>query len=86
VTDADPETVTAWRSGLLIFDETPVAQVVAEINRYRAGRVVLLNDAIGRRQLTARVRTTETDLVIAEIKTIFGASARTLPGGIVLLT
>lgn len=31
---ADPEAVFAWRSGRLIYDETPLAEVVADFNRY----------------------------------------------------
>lgn len=86
VTAVDPEHVTAWRHGRLIFEGTPVAQVVAEINRYRSGRIVLMNEDIGRRLLTARLPTTETDKIVIQIVHIFGAKARTLPGGIIVLT
>ncbi|MDQ8728079.1 FecR domain-containing protein [Bradyrhizobium sp. LHD-71] len=86
VTTADPDIVTAWRHGLLIFDYTPVSQVIEEINRYRSRRIVLMNDAIGQRLLTARLRTTETDKVVVQLVRIFGAKARTMPGGIIVLT
>lgn len=86
VTAANPDNVTAWRHGRLIFEGTPVAQVVTEINRYRPGRIVLMNEDIGRRLLTARVPTTETDRIVIQIMHIFGAKSRTLPGGIIVLT
>ncbi len=86
VSDINPDIVTAWQHGMLIFDSTPVAQVVAEVNRYRSGRIILMNDDIGRRLLNARLRTTETNRIIVQIVHIFGARARELPGGIVLLT
>jgi transmembrane sensor len=86
VTAVDPENVTAWRHGNLIFDGEPVADVIAEINRYRTGRIVLMNEEIGRRLLTARLRTTDTDKIVTQVVHIFGAKARTLPGGIVVLT
>jgi transmembrane sensor len=86
ITTIDPETVTAWRSGLLIFESTPLSEVIAEINRYRSGRIVLLNDELGHRRLTARLRTDETEIVISQIERIFGARVRTLPGGVVILT
>ena len=86
VTAADPDYVTAWRHGRLIFESTPVVQVIAEINRYRAGRIVLMNENIGRRLLTARLPTTETDKIVIQIVHIFGAKARTLPGGIIVLS
>jgi transmembrane sensor len=86
VTAANPDNVTAWRQGRLIFEGIPVAQIIAEINRYRSGRIMLMNEDIGRRLLTARLRTTETDKIVIQIVHIFGAKARTLPGGIIVLT
>jgi transmembrane sensor len=82
----DPDNVTAWQHGVLTFDATPVDQVIAEINRYRPGRIILMNGDIGRRLLNARIRTAETDKIIVQIVHIFGAKARELPGGVVLLT
>ncbi len=37
----------AWRKGILIFDDTPLAQAAAEFNRYNATKIVLegLSDA-----------------------------------------
>ncbi len=86
VTDVNLDHVTAWRQGRLIFEGVPVAQVIAEINRYRSGRIVLMNGDIGRRLLTARLPTTETDKIVIQIVHIFGAKTRTLPGGIIVLT
>jgi transmembrane sensor len=86
VTAIDPDYVTAWRQGRLVFEGTPVSQVIAEVNRYRHGRIVLMNQEIGRRLLTARLPTTETDKIVTQIVQIFGAKTRTLPGGIIILT
>jgi len=86
VTTVDPDIVTAWRHGMLIFEFTPVARVIAEVNRYRSGRIVLMNEEIGQRLLTARLRTMETDKIVIQIVHIFGAKARTFPGGIIVLT
>jgi transmembrane sensor len=86
VTTINPDNVTAWRQGRLVFEGTPVSQVIAEVNRYRSGRIVLVNEEIGRRLLTARLPTTDTDKIVTQIVQIFGAKARTLPGGIIVLT
>ncbi|WP_054163356.1 FecR domain-containing protein [Rhodopseudomonas sp. AAP120] len=86
VAEADLEIVTAWRHGLMIFDATPVAQVVAEVNRYRPGRIVLINDAIAARRLSARLRIDEADKIVNQLVHIFGARATSLPGGLVILT
>jgi transmembrane sensor len=34
VRGADPDAVFAWRAGRLIYDNTPLADVVADFNRY----------------------------------------------------
>lgn len=84
-TKADLAVVTAWQDGVVIFQSTPVAQVVAEINRYRPGRVILTNEALGRRIFNARVPIRNVDRVVGQVAEIFGARVTTLPGGILLL-
>src|SRR3546814_17298145 len=39
VVSVDPEKAEAWRSGLLLFTDEPISQVVDEINRYRPGTI-----------------------------------------------
>src|SRR5262249_18298289 len=79
----DPAAITAWQQGLVIFRSTPLTEVVAEINRYRPGRVILTSAALGRQQLNARFRIEDIDRVVGQIEQVFGAHATTLPGGIV---
>jgi transmembrane sensor len=81
----DPAVVTAWKDGIIIFDGTPIMDVVAEINRYRHGKVILTNATLGRERLNARFRVENIDRVVQQIELVFGARARSLPGGIVLL-
>jgi transmembrane sensor len=86
VSTIDPEAVLAWQKGLLVFEFTPVARAIEEVNRYRPGRIVLLNDAIGRRVLNARFPIAEADKIVGQIVRIFGAKAVYLPAGLVVLT
>lgn len=81
----DPALVSAWQEGIVIFQSTPVAEVVAEVNRYRSGRIILTNAALGHRLFNARLRIANLDRVVGQIEQAFGAKATTLPGGIVLL-
>jgi transmembrane sensor len=81
----DRTVVTAWKDGIVIFDGTPVSDVVVEINRYRQGKVILTNAALGRERFNARFRIENIDRVIVQVAQIFGARTRTLPGGITLL-
>jgi transmembrane sensor len=86
VTVIDPAVVTAWQEGLLVFHSTPLAEAVAEINRYRSGRIILTNAALGRRLFNARFRIKNVDGIVTQIQEAFGASVTTLPHGIVLLS
>jgi transmembrane sensor len=86
ITLVDPRVVTAWQQGLLIFHATPLRSVIAEVNRYRPGRIVLLNAALGRRLFSADVHIKNIGAIIPEIRLLFGAKVTSLPGGIVLLS
>ena len=82
----DPAVVTAWQDGLLVFHQTPLSEVVAEINRYRSGKIVLLNANLGHRPVNARFRVGNVDEIMTLAQQIFGARVTSLPGGIVLLS
>lgn len=43
---ADEKTVTAWRSGKLVFDGTPLADVVRELSRYHERRIVIADPGL----------------------------------------
>jgi transmembrane sensor len=82
----DPEMATAWQNGLLIIRDWPVGRVVEEINRYRPGKIVLMNADLGRRMISGTFHLDHLDDFIGQAHNLFGASVRSLPGGIVLLT
>lgn len=46
VAKADLRIATAWQRGKLIFESEALSRVIEEINRYRPGRVFLLNSAL----------------------------------------
>jgi transmembrane sensor len=83
---ADPAVVTAWQRGLLIFRDAPLADVIAEVNRYRPGRIILLNKALEERKVLAGFRLDRIDDVVNYIRDAFDAKVRSLPGGVVLLS
>ncbi|HEY8334802.1 MAG TPA: FecR domain-containing protein [Tardiphaga sp.] len=82
----DGRAVDAWRTGLLVFDNQPLAQVIPEINRYRRGRIVLTSTSIGHLPLDATFRLDRIDEVVPKLAHLFGLKVRTLPGGVVLLS
>lgn len=82
---ADPEVATGWISGRLVFKDRPLGEVIAEVNRYRSGHIVVINSAVARRTVNATFHLDRLDDVIAQIQDAFGVSVTTLPGGFVLI-
>lgn len=82
----DPAVVTAWKRGMLIFRNVPLAQVIAELNRYRPGKIILLNKALAERDVVAGFRLDQIGDAVTYLCQAVGAQARSLPGGVVLLT
>lgn len=76
----------AWREGYLRFVDTPLGEVIDEINRYRPGKVVLLDRQLAARKMTGRFQIAALDLAIAQLKRSLGLDVRALPGGVVLLS
>jgi transmembrane sensor len=86
VAAVDPGEATSWQDGFIVFRGTSLSDAVAEINRYRPGRVMVLNAALGRKTVSGRFRTTRIDEILGWIERATGASSRALPGGIILLS
>lgn len=83
---ADLEQTQAWQNGLLIVRDWPLGRLVEEINRYRPGRIIIVDAELGRRMVSGTFHLDSLDDVISQTRGLFGATARTLPGGIVLLS
>jgi transmembrane sensor len=86
IAEIDPAVVTAWREGLLVFRNDPLTRVVDEVNRYRPGRIIVVNSELGRKLIFASFRLDRLDEVVTRVEKVFGARVRALPGGIVLLS
>lgn len=82
----DPILESEWRQGIVAFRNTPLAEAVEEINRYRPGRIILTNAALGQRLLSGRFRIDQMDRVLLQLEHTFNVKAQRLPGGIVLLS
>lgn len=53
LTRANLATAEAWRRDQIIFQDMPLRLVLAEIERYRRGRIVLMDDSLGAIPVTA---------------------------------
>jgi len=81
----EPELVTAWQRGVLIFHDTPLRDVVSEVNRYRTGRIVIVSQALASYRLNGEFRIANIQSVVAQIQSVTNAAITNVPGGIVLL-
>lgn len=59
---------SSWRQGMLVFHEEPLLQVIEEVNRYRPGRVVLLNQDYAQRRFSANLHIAQLDQFIEQLE------------------
>tara|TARA_A100001391_G_scaffold196567_1_gene175324 strand:- start:25331 stop:26323 length:993 start_codon:yes stop_codon:yes gene_type:complete len=78
--------VSAWRERLLVFDGTPLSAVVEEVNRYRPGRILLLDDRLGRTPVQAYLSLDRLQDFAALVREVHGATVRDLPGGVLIIS
>ena len=78
--------MSAWRKGELVFRQTPLEQVIDEINRYRPGRVVLAADAVRESAVSGRFSIAALDGALLQLQHSFDLNARRLPGGVLVLS
>jgi transmembrane sensor len=81
----DAEAESAWQRGIVLFRATPLAEVVEEINRYRSGRILLVNAGLAQKPVSGRFRIDQMDEILARLEQAFDVRTRKLPGGLVLL-
>src|SRR5450830_79965 len=81
-----PANVSAWRRGELVFNEIRLSDVLSEINRYRPGRVVLMNQAVQNGPVSGRFLIASLDSALAQLQQMFDLHARRLPGGVLVLS
>ena len=75
----DMTAVTAWLRGQLVFYNTPLPQVVAELNRYRSGQIVVASRALENLRISGVFRTDSPEAALTVI-------ADTLPVRVIRLT
>ncbi len=86
VTTVDPQAASEWQRGIVEFRNTPIVDAIEEINRYRPGRIILMNAALSQKQLSGRFRIDQMNQVLLQLERAFSAKLQRLPGGVVLLS
>lgn len=86
VAQTDAASITSWREGFLVFHDVRLADVIAEINRYRPGRIVVMTETLGQRPVNGRFYLARLDEVVEKFRNAFGARVTRLPGNVVILS
>ena len=76
----------SWRTGILLFDGVPLAQMVAEASRYSELDFVIADEAIGELRISGRFRIGDTAKLLAVLESSFGIRAdHSTPGRVYLV-
>ena len=71
----DPEEIArrlAWRDGLLVFQDDPLAAAIAEFNRYNARTVVLNDPALRDRKIVGQYRIDQPERFADDVHALLG--------------
>jgi transmembrane sensor len=71
-TQASLDTVEAWRSDRIVFQDVPLRRVLAELERYRRGRIILMSSDTGNIPVTAIFETSRTESALQTIADTLG--------------
>ncbi|MCX7103397.1 MAG: FecR family protein, partial [Methylobacter sp.] len=64
----DSQTVTAWQRGKLVFENQPLGEVMAELNRYHRGYLLISDDSITQRRVNGVFRTDQPLTVLSALE------------------
>ncbi len=74
---ADPDADIAWRRGLLVFYERPIAEVVREFARYTGIKVRFADAASGARRISGTFRATDFKAFLNDIAKLYNIHSST---------
>lgn len=77
---------TRWTSGMLSFENAPLAEVVAAANRYGGPRIILADPSIGALKFTGTFKAVDTAALSQMIAAMFGLTSRTTASGDLVLS
>ncbi|MGP1253498.1 MAG: FecR family protein [Kiloniellales bacterium] len=81
----DVAALTAWRQERLVFADRPLRAVIAELDRYRPGRILFLESAIAEARFTGALDLRDSDQALTAIETTLPVEAVRLTPWLTLL-
>jgi transmembrane sensor len=86
VTSANLQRGQAWRNQRMIFQDRPLAEVIAELNRYRSGRIIVMDDDIKTLPVTGVFATDDTNVALQTIEQSLPITVTKITEKLVLLS
>lgn len=71
VETVDPLSIAAWRQGRLVFEDKPLSAVIAELERYIPGRIVIASAAVADRRITGSFDLADPHAVLRDLTIAF---------------
>lgn len=84
ITRAELSQVASWREGRLVFEQTPLRDVLKEFNRYSAEKHVLRDEALGDFLVSGTFRIKSSEYFAATLEAGFPVVVRARAGGSIL--
>lgn len=82
----DLASVEAWRRDRLIFHDSPLGDVVADLERYRRGRIIVTDDRINALPVTAVIDARQTDVALRTIADTLPVTVRRITDLLVFIS
>ncbi len=76
----------AWQEHLLVFKNQPLQQVITELNRYRSGKIVIMDHSLAEHLVTGVFDSSDPDAALATIEKTLAAKEYRLFNSLVFLT
>lgn len=71
----DAKTATAWREGRMIFHDTPLTEVINQINRYHPRKIVLTDTGLDELKVSGEFNTADREGLIRALKMLLPLSS-----------
>ncbi len=79
-----PENYSSWRENKLVFDSTPLAEVLLTVQDFYGVRVKLADPAMGEKKFTATLPNNDLNIVLKAISSVYGLEVQPQRGQIIL--
>lgn len=79
------EEKVSWHQGLLVFDDEPLQNVVAEVGRYTTTKIVIPEHAVRELKVGGQFKVGDTEAIFEALKISFNIRAETVSEGVIYL-